>query len=178
MQWASDNFSDKDFYTSADDDMMFDLVGLANLIFWFQEKKSRQNWPEFPIICSYKTRVDDWPDRKTNDKWYIPYVEYKWPYWPDYCLGGAYTTSVRVVRDLWKASLDVEPLRMDDVYITGILREKIGMPRQFVQKLDVPVAKHYTGFGNIARQPKNSFMKNEWDALKSTFKNATICQCG
>ena len=58
------------------------------------------------------------------------------------CLGGAYTTNVGVVRQLWKAAQETKIIKMDDVWITGILRERIGMPRQYVRRLDKSVAIH------------------------------------
>ena len=178
MQWVSDNFGDDVFYTSSDDDIIIDMLGLVNLIYWYQEKARRQKWPEFPIICTYKAKVGDWPERKVKSKWHVPYSEYKWPYWPDYCLGGAYTTSIRVVRQLREASKMFEPIRMDDVFITGILREKIGMPRQFIKQLNVSVANHYFGFRGIVDNSRRNYLKDEWDKLKETLKHSTSCQCG
>ena len=116
---------------------------------------------QFPILCSYKARLNDGPDRKNTSKYYISSKEYRWPFYPDYCLGGAYTTSVGVARQLWQASQEVKPLKMDDVWITGILRERIGMPRQYIRKLDVSVATHHHGFAKTAGQSKCEQMQKE-----------------
>ena len=177
MQWALENLDDNDFYTSSDDDVLINMGELVNVLNWHKEMVVRKKWPEFPIICTYKARINDHPERKTDDKWQVPYDEYKWPYWPDYCLGGAYTTSVKVVRELYKVSLRENPLRMDDVWITGILREKMGMPRQFVQQLNRSVAKHYFGFRGARSQEKKQYVREEWEKVLKSFKNSTICEC-
>ena len=177
MRWAVENLNDDVYYTSCDDDFMIDVGGLVKEIKWHQEKIKEEKWGEFPIICSYLSRVNDGPDRRDKSKYYVSYDEYKWRYWPDYCLGGAYTTSVGVIRQLWKAAQTTKQIRMDDVWITGVLREKIGMPRQYVRHLDTPIATHYSGFRGKIVNNRRDFMKDEWEKLRQKFSNLTICTC-
>jgi len=101
--------------------------------------------------------------------------EYKWPRWPDYCLGGAYTTNIGVVRQLWEAAQGVTPLKMDDVWITGILRERIGMPRQYIRILDESVAFHHKGFADSLNQARRDQMRKEWEAEQKKMQNLTTC---
>ena len=177
MEWAIENFLDDVFYTSCDDDFMIDISELVKVMQWHQHKVKNELWDDFPILCSYKARLNDGPDRRNTSKYYISSKEYRWPFYPDYCLGGAYTTSVGVARQLWQASQEVKHLKMDDVWITGILRERIGMPRQYIRKLDVSIATHHRGFARTAGQSKREQMQKEWTNLQQKFENSTSCIC-
>ena len=178
MQWAVENLNDVDYYMSSDDDMLINMVGLVKMLNQLIEHVRRNHWPDFPILCVHRTKFVDIPDRRNSSKYYISTDEYKWPYYPDYCLGGAYTTSVGVVRQLWKSSRGVEPVKMDDVWITGILRTKIGMPRQYVRQLDSSLATHYYGFRRNKSKTRRGFMKAEWDKLQTQFEKSVVCRCG
>jgi len=178
MQWAADNLNDNDFYTSSDDDVLINLVSLVKVMNAMLEKVKVNQWPDFPIICVHRTKYVDSPDRRNNSKYFISKEEYKWPYYPDYCLGGAYTTSVGVVRQLLEVSHEVNPIRMDDVWITGVLRTRIGMPRQYIRQLDSSLATHYYGFRRYKSKTRRGFMKEEWDKLTLEFDKSTICRCG
>ena len=178
MEWVSENFPDHVFYTSSDDDIMIDIPELIDVIQRYEMKVRSELWGDFPIICSYRTRLSDGPDRANDSKYYISIKTYKWRNYPDYCLGEAYTTSIGIVRQLWKASRGVEPLKMDDVWITGILREKIGMPRQYIRKLDKPAAHHYAEFANKGSElDRIRLINDKWKALQKKFENVTICDC-
>ncbi|CAK8692954.1 unnamed protein product [Clavelina lepadiformis] len=108
-----------------DDDMMIDLVKLKEAVDQNIAKVSEEKWPEFPIICTFETSwVISKPIRWKLSKNYISEKDYRWPFWPKYCLDGFYTTSVRVIRQLWEASLTSKRINTDDVFITGILRQK------------------------------------------------------
>ena len=178
MQWAAENLDDGDFYTSSDDDVLINMVGLVKVVNDLRVKVQRSGWPEFPIICVHRTKYVDAPDRRNNSKYFISSEEYKWPFYPDYCLGGAYTTSVGVVRQLLEVSKEVELIRMDDVWITGVLRTRIGMPRQYVRQLDSSLAIHYFGFRRYKSNNRREFMKEEWDKLSQRFGQSTVCRCG
>ena len=177
MEWAFKYFSDDVFYTSCDDDFMINMAGLVDGIKWHKNMVNDKDWPDFPIICTYLTRINDNPIRSRNSKYYISKDEYKWPYYPDYCLGGAYTTNVGVVRQLWEAAQGLDPLKMDDVWITGILRKRIGMPRQYIRKLDESVATHHSGFSKALEKLKRDQMREEWEAEKNKMENLTTCFC-
>ena len=177
MKWASENLNGTDFYSSGDDDVIVNLAELVKVIKWLKKRVLSDNWPDFPFICSLCAKIGNYPSRKNGTKYYTSFEEYKWPFWPDFCLGGAYTTSVKVASQLWNASRGVKPIKMDDVWITGVLREKIGMPRQFVRQILPPLAKHYFGYiGSIANS-KRTFMQKEWQRVIKQFENSTMCTC-
>ena len=177
MKWAFEYLPDDVFYTSCDDDFMINMAGLVDTLKWHQDMVNTSNWSNFPIICTYKARYSDGPDRRNTSKYYISKDEYKWPYYPDYCLGGAYTTSVGVARQLWEAAQKAKRLKMDDVWITGILRERIGMPRQYVRKLENSVATHHFGFRTEKDKTNREKMREEWKAEQIKMQNLTTCIC-
>ena len=177
MEWSFKHLSDDVFYTSCDDDFMINMAGLIDVMQRNLKMVNASNWSDFPIVCTYKARVSDVPIRNKKSKYYISEDEFKWPYYPDYCLGGAYTTNVGVVRQLWEAAQGLAPLRMDDVWITGVLRERIGMPRQYIRKLDESVATHHKGFSKALNMIKRDQMREEWETEKEKMKNLTTCFC-
>ena len=82
-----------------------------------------------------------------------------------------------VVRQLWEAAQGLAPLRMDDVWITGVLWERIGMPRHYIRKLDESVATHHNGFSKALNMIKRDQMREEWETKKEKMKNLTTCFC-
>ncbi|XP_076816275.1 uncharacterized protein LOC143462117 [Clavelina lepadiformis] len=146
MRWTSDKLPHQYFYSSGDDDMMIDLVKLMEAVDKNIAKISEEKWPEFPIICTYETRESSHPIRDKQHKNFISLQDYSEPNWPKFCLGGFYTTSVRVIRQLWEASLTSKRINTDDVFITGILRQKIGMPDEMVVPGISETCQHLDGF--------------------------------
>ena len=177
MRWMFENFPDDVYYTSCDDDFMIDIAGLVDVMKSQENNTEMTQGNDFPIICSYMAKFGDIPARDNRSKYYTSKEEYKWPYWPDFCLGGAYTTNVGVVRQLWNASKKIKPLKMDDVWITGVLREKIGMPRQYIRQLNKSVASHYGGLNKKKNKTNRKKMLEEWNSLQKKFENLTKCSC-
>ncbi|XP_076816316.1 beta-1,3-galactosyltransferase brn-like [Clavelina lepadiformis] len=168
MRWTSDKLPRQYFYSSGDDDMMIDLVKLKEAVDKNIAKTSEEKWPEFPIICTYETRESSHPIRDKRHKNFISVQDYSEPNWPKFCLGGFYTTSVRVIRQLWEASLTSKRINTDDVFITGILRQKIGMPDNLVVPGISETCQHLGGF------IENRF-KTMWSERKKKFENKSIC---
>ena len=156
---------------------MIDIAGFLKSLKWHIQMVKKLSWNEFPIICAFKARYNDKPERRKKSKYYISKDEYKWPYYPDFCLGGAYTTSISVVQKLWEVAQIEKPIKMDDVWVTGILRERIGMPRQYVRKLDKSVATHYYGYKKTRGKNKREAMRKEWEDQQRKLQNMTSCTC-
>ncbi|CAK8692955.1 unnamed protein product [Clavelina lepadiformis] len=169
MQWTLDKLPRQYFYSSGDDDMMIDLVKVKEAVDQNIAKTSEEKWPEFPIICTFETSlVESKPIRWKLSKNYISEKDYRWPFWPKFCKGGFYTTSVRVITQLWEASLTSKRINTDDVFITGILRQKIGMPDEMVVPGISETCQHLGGF------IENRF-KTMWSERKKKFENKSIC---
>ncbi|ESO93077.1 hypothetical protein LOTGIDRAFT_119962 [Lottia gigantea] len=64
---------------------------------------------------------------KTN-KWYIDPSTYPLSYFPDYTSGPCYVIPGTFTKSLFKMSLKTRLIRLEDVYITGILRARLSFP--------------------------------------------------
>ena len=177
MKWASENLNGNYLYSSGDDDVIVDIAELVKAIKWHTGMVSKGGWVHYPILCSLGTRIGDVPHRVASSKYYTSFKDYKWPFFPDFCLGGAYATSVEVAGLLWKASKGETPMKMDDVWITGVLRGKIGMPRQYIRMFSPPIAKHYWGFKAAVGQNRREFMQGEWARVIKKYRSLSVCWC-
>ncbi|CAK8687519.1 unnamed protein product [Clavelina lepadiformis] len=84
-----------------------------------------------------------------------------------------YTTSVNVIKQLWELSTVTEPLyNADDVWITGLLRNKLEMPDDMVVRPEEHAAKHYRGFENEDGTVKYEVNIDEWNEALKKRKNA------
>lgn len=189
MQWASDNLNPEDIYSSVDDDILINLIELLESIKFSFARMAEHSWGEFPIICGFVKGVGEKPVRDFDGiygKYAITKADYKWHVFPDYCHGGLYTTSVSIVKQLYEVSRNCDILRLDDVWLTGIIREMIGMPADLI--LDKPnnYKSHYVDIensmisDNIKGLRKGRPFVEVWDDM---FKNITqssneYCVCG
>nr|XP_002130357.1 beta-1,3-galactosyltransferase brn-like isoform X1 [Ciona intestinalis]XP_018672691.1 beta-1,3-galactosyltransferase brn-like isoform X1 [Ciona intestinalis]XP_026695955.1 beta-1,3-galactosyltransferase brn-like isoform X1 [Ciona intestinalis] len=145
MHWASKYLNRTDFYSSVDDDFMIDMTNLHRTVEYYINKTITKDWPEFPIICGFILGQSELPIRNTRSKWRMEKNKYKWPSYPPYCHGGLYTTSVNVIQQLYKESQTMELFTLDDVWITGILRRRIGMPDEMVLRPERYYGSHEPG---------------------------------
>ncbi|KAK3086034.1 hypothetical protein FSP39_012423 [Pinctada imbricata] len=63
------------------------------------------------------------PFRTLGHKWFISRETYAKDVWPNYCYGPAYIVSNRIAAKIANLSIPKDPFPVDDVYMTGILRE-------------------------------------------------------
>ena len=180
MQWAIENLRGDSLYSSADDDFLIRTHGLAESVDENLISKSKYGWPEFPFICGFKKGEGEEPVREGDpefSKWAVSTDAYKWPAFPVYCHGGLYTSSVRVIHQIFVLSRQEPTLRLDDVWLTGILRWKMGMPDAMVI-----APKHKTGyhletykkdFGNYAVNSVREIMESIFRA----FEADSLCRC-
>ncbi|XP_076816991.1 beta-1,3-galactosyltransferase 5-like [Clavelina lepadiformis] len=179
MKWAAENLPPNFYYSTSDDDMWIDMLKVKEWIDEYRTQAKKGDWPEFPIICTYKWWNGSLePIRTPTDKNYVSKEQYPWPYWPAFCFGGMYTTSVSVIKQLWELSTISRPLlyNADDVWITGLLRHKIGMPDEMLIRPKEHAAKHYRGFASRGATVKYEVNFIEWkDALKQ-LQNRSLCR--
>uniref|UniRef100_H2XTZ0 Hexosyltransferase n=2 Tax=Ciona intestinalis TaxID=7719 RepID=H2XTZ0_CIOIN len=174
MEWASLHLPSTFLYSSMDDDFMVDIFKLHSAVNQAFELKIENKWPEFPIICMFIMATDERPYRDENGifkKWFISESLFKWPVFPRYCHGGMYTTSMRIIDQLLRESWSVDSLYLDDVWITGILRQKIGMPDQMVMTLGEGIGMHKN---KVINDTANFMM--EWKTIKSS-DSTLLCTC-
>lgn len=181
MEWISKNLPDDWLYSSMDDDFMIHVMKARDVINEAWKQATDERWGEFPILCMYRRGEDEIPVRDPKGiykKWYINETIYKWHVFPAYCHGGMYTTSVRVSNDLYEISRVFPDLYLDDVWITGILRHKMGMPDDMIIEPDVELAIHYVGYTGSEKYGVREYLL-EWERqiVTWTARNLTVCQC-
>lgn len=77
------------------------------------------------IMCYQNNRV---VDRDNSSQWYVSKEEYQSEKYPHYCDGSVILYSKRAVLDLYKASIKSKYFWIDDIFVTGFLREKLQIP--------------------------------------------------
>nr|CAB3224885.1 lactosylceramide 1,3-N-acetyl-beta-D-glucosaminyltransferase-like [Phallusia mammillata] len=138
MQWSSMHLHPETLYSSMDDDIVVHIPNLAKyLIHKFLEPPrcrnemvfpaSRPCYEHLPILCVYSYQSKDYPERNWFSKWYTSHEEYSGSTWPKYCRGGMYIVPVKTISELFEISRSMPRIMMDDVWVTGFMRRKMGM---------------------------------------------------
>ncbi|XP_076813954.1 beta-1,3-galactosyltransferase 1-like [Clavelina lepadiformis] len=131
MQWSSNFLPENWIYASIDDDIVINPSSFVDyfdqLIGKFTNTKGKVCFDDLPMACVYNYQSADPPSRNENSKWYMPPEKFPGYYWPVYCRGGMYTTSSKMVKDLFEKSRRTAHLYLDDVWITGFMRRKLNM---------------------------------------------------
>ena len=122
----------------------------------------------FPFLCGFSFRLHDRPSRDPKSPWSMTKDLYPPEYLPPHCQGGLYTTSVSTVNSIVDVATKTYPSHVDAVWITGILRQKLGLgsgsikdltrsQRGLVQYLESDIA------SNIKEiwKSKNEFLKKQ-----------------
>ena len=159
MQRAAENLEDNVFYASADDDFLVDLeqftrafdgelrdietdrVLKSSMVCRKQPcPPTPSQKPLSPILCMYMRGVGE-PVLRFG-KWAVACKVCKYRRYPSYCHGGAYAMQVRLVKVLLAEASTAPILRLDDVWIMGILRVRANESNHLVCDM-APVATHY-----------------------------------
>merc|ERR1719320_552424 len=174
MQWAYENLPSSFLYSSADDDFMIDVAALDDNI--VKTINTTKNLPHFPFLCIYNLAGSE-VVKNPNNKYYVPFKEYSNDTWPRSCLGGFYTTRVDTIAKVWKQASKESLVRMDDVWITGILRQKAGIPDSCVVKADIEAWLHLWGYKGKGNPSSRNFMKREWLKFSKEINKRPHCTC-
>jgi len=136
MQWASEFLQSNWLYSSCDDDVIVNtfniftylkLFSRSNYITSSNDVIKRPRYEDLPIICFYSYQSRDKPSRDPSSKWFISKDLYPHPYWPPHCRGGLYVIPVAMTSQLYEVSRRTTFLHLDDVWITGLMRRKLGL---------------------------------------------------
>ena len=122
FQWLYQNRSPKlEWMVSMDDDLHFDVEEFLN---------SSLTWDQNPnsLICNRVYRnfppIRD-PKESLSSKWSIPVNEWPIDRYPDFCLGWIYAVKPTLGLQFALASRSTPIISIDDMYITGIIRERL-----------------------------------------------------
>ena len=175
MQWASENLPGDFFFSIADDDMFIHIGWVQEYISEVRRNLMETDWPGHPILCMHGHRSNRRPVREEDNKYYSSYEEYGWPFWPNFCLGGMYTTNVETAHKLYLASRTEKIVHLEDVFITGILRRKIGFPKEYLIPVQPAAALHLESTFSAKQRPFH--MIKMWTKLEILIQNHNQCSC-
>ncbi|XP_037967135.2 beta-1,3-galactosyltransferase 5 [Plutella xylostella] len=104
-----------------DDDMFINIPRLLKFID-ARKNASRTIWGR---VIKRST-----PRRSTKSKYYVSPLQYPPKVFPDFATGPAYLMTTDVVGELLKAAGQEPYLRLEDVFVTGVLASKLKIKRQ------------------------------------------------
>ncbi|XP_076814031.1 beta-1,3-galactosyltransferase 5-like [Clavelina lepadiformis] len=109
--------------TVTDDDCVMNVLDINT---WYRETLIEP----FDLFCGLRFNPTGKPIRWTQSKWYIRTQVYSGKFYPRFCQGRMYILPLPLMRDLYCMSEVTHKgdFHLEDVYITGILREKSGHP--------------------------------------------------
>ncbi|XP_076819568.1 beta-1,3-galactosyltransferase 1-like [Clavelina lepadiformis] len=175
MQWASEVLPENWLYASIDDDFVVNpstLTGyLDSLISTHTTVSGEICFGDLPMACVYNYQSADPPARDENSKWYMPFENYPGNYWPVYCRGGMYTTSSKMVKNLFEKSKRTAHLYLDDVWITGFMRRKLNKGDYNIVPAPLSVMSDRSSHGDHALATQ--LVKHLWGNINDIKVNVT-----
>lgn len=115
-KWALRYCTEAKFILKTDDDVFVDSFQLVKYV------DSLINHDK--IIVGH-VNYNSLPQRTEGSKWFVSQQEYSKEFYPDYCMGMGFIMSFDVVKLLYEASIRLPYFWVEDVYVTGILREEV-----------------------------------------------------
>ncbi|CAK9813152.1 Beta-1,3-galactosyltransferase 1 [Anthophora plagiata] len=118
LRWASENCK-ATFLIKSDDDIVLDIYKILQFL--------RKDILKKNAIAGYILRRME-PVRISNNKWFVTREDFPDNIYPDFLSGWFYITSLKVVQLLVSTSKQFKNFFwIDDVFITGILRQECGL---------------------------------------------------
>ncbi|KAH7981153.1 hypothetical protein HPB49_022087 [Dermacentor silvarum] len=120
LKWAYINCSSTRFVLKADDDM---FVNVERLLSFLKAHGGNRPRPFLAgnVLQGRKTV------RRAGSKWYLPLSVYQSDWLPSYIYGSGYVMSREAVRPLFTEALSTPFLYVEDVFLTGIVAQKVGI---------------------------------------------------
>lgn len=120
LEWVSVYCRKVNFVLKTDDDM---FINVPRLLLFLNKHKQDKN-----IIFGRLAR--NWkPIRNKKNKYYVSEAQYKLPVFPDFTTGPAYLFSSDIVQNLYEGALNQTYLQLEDVFLTGIVAQTLGIKR-------------------------------------------------
>ena len=124
LKWATSYYdtSNLKFVLKIDDDIV------PNMHSFLQYLENRVVYRTKPLRNRFLCRVGRGlkPIRDPSSRYYVAEANYNLTYYPNYCIGPGYTMTVDLAIKLASLSDHQDFIRMEDVYVTGILARKVG----------------------------------------------------
>ncbi|XP_023950664.2 beta-1,3-galactosyltransferase 5 [Bicyclus anynana] len=121
LEWADTYCPRVARLLKTDDDMFINVPRLLRFVA-AHENSTRTIWG--------KVVRKSLPKRTTKSKYYVSPLQFPGKVFPDFATGPAYLMTSDVIRPLLEAAPNEPYLRLEDVFITGVLGARLGMKRQ------------------------------------------------
>lgn len=129
LDWVRRRCAGADFVLKTDDDVFVDVFQFVRTL---RDLSASKDDVHNLVYCYVHAKMG--PHRNPKSKWYVDTEEYPWNNYPDFCAGMAVYFRTSVVHKLLNATRHVPYLKLDDVYVTGLLRDKAGVKLKDVSK--------------------------------------------
>lgn len=120
LEWVDTYCSEAKFVLKTDDDM---FINVPRLLAFVRKHANDKNVIFGRLAKKWK------PIRSKKSKYYVSMSQYKQSVFPDFTTGPAYLMSSAIVPRLYAAALDHTYLKLEDVFITGIIAHSLGIKR-------------------------------------------------
>ncbi|XP_051166087.1 beta-1,3-galactosyltransferase 1-like [Leptopilina boulardi] len=120
LEWVDKYCFNANYVLKTDDDVFLNMPRLLT----FVRVRLKVNNVIFGKISPNKK-----PHRDKENKYYVPIIQYKFSEYPPFVTGPAYLISGNSIHRLHKESLNTIFLKLEDVFLTGIVAEKLGIKR-------------------------------------------------
>ncbi|KAK0096659.1 hypothetical protein PV326_004799 [Microctonus aethiopoides] len=120
LEWVNKYCSRAKFLLKTDDDMFINIPRL--LSFAMKHKKD--------VNVIFGRVAKKWkPYRNKQSKYYVPPAQFNGTVFPDFTTGPAYLLSRDVIDRLYNTAMNQTFMKLEDVFITGIIAAKLGIKR-------------------------------------------------
>ncbi|GAB0087581.1 hypothetical protein DMENIID0001_019080 [Sergentomyia squamirostris] len=131
LEWTMTYCPMVSFLLKTDDDTFINMKVLLEFM---------KNHSENRTIYGY-VRTDDSIKRNKSSKYYVSEGEYDKNDLPAYVTGHIYLLTTDIISDLYTKALEMKFLCLEDVFITGLVAETLGIPRKPMKRIDFNTAK-------------------------------------
>uniref|UniRef100_H2YYJ9 Hexosyltransferase n=1 Tax=Ciona savignyi TaxID=51511 RepID=H2YYJ9_CIOSA len=143
FRWIIETNHQSRFYSVTDDDCVINIAEMHSIFTRLDTSEVKTDNTKVAqddhntIYCGYTFNEGAVPQRESSMKWNMPMELYSGDYYPAYCLGALWTLSYDILQALACVSTvtDIEDFFVEDVLISGILREKLGQGSNNIKPL-------------------------------------------
>ncbi|XP_076366109.1 beta-1,3-galactosyltransferase 5-like [Tachypleus tridentatus] len=127
LRWVTEFCDNVNVLVKTDDDI---FLNLRKLVKTFRSTHSTHSLKIHGLIYR-KSR----PVRKRNNKWFVSVKEFPYRRYPEYASGPMYFMPVETARRLYGVVQTTRYVSMEDVFVTGLCADKVGIKRANVARI-------------------------------------------
>ncbi|KAH8240974.1 hypothetical protein KR026_009553 [Drosophila bipectinata] len=125
LEWSLWHCPLAKYVLKTDDDMFINMPKLMKFIDTLSAKRR-----------IYGRRAENWmPVRNKQSKYFVSYRQFTARFFPYFTTGPAYLLTGDIVGELYAQSLATAYLKLEDVFLTGIVADILGVPRVNVKEI-------------------------------------------